>query len=165
MPEKTTKGFLSLTEELINLLTTLTEELLSLLICRSVTINTTKVRMCVRGKNTHMQFHIGSHENFIIWYTKLTCVPELQRPLKLIHSELKAGHTHALEASHSVHIRFRNKHIALEQLHYHVSTVLGLLQANLSNDRKTKGARYHWLSEMMESRRLSKTSAKRVIAK
>ena len=68
---------------------------------------------------------------------------------KLIHDELKTpGHTHVMEASHNILIRFRSKHIALERLHYHLSTDLGLLQANLSVARKSKGKEYHWIPEL-----------------
>ena len=40
--------------------------------------------------------------------------------------------SNAVEASHNVFIRFRSKDISLERLHYHVSTNLALLQANLT---------------------------------
>lgn len=67
---------------------------------------------------------------------------------RFIHSELKAGHIHAMEASYNVLIRFPRKHIALKQLHYHLSTDLGLLQVNSSSERATEGARYHWMPEL-----------------
>lgn len=70
------------------------------------------------------------------------------RAYKLIHRELGAGETHLVEASHSVLIRFRSKDISLERLHYHVSTDLGLLQANLTYMRKKRGSEYHWLPEL-----------------
>ena len=42
------------------------------------------------------------------------------------------GHSSWLEASHSVFIRFRSKHIHLERLHYETATNLGLLQSNMT---------------------------------
>ena len=41
---------------------------------------------------------------------------------KLIHPILKRGHSNACEASHNVLIRFRSKAIALERLHYTLSS-------------------------------------------
>ena len=69
---------------------------------------------------------------------------------KLIHKDLKAGHTHIMEASHNIYIRYRSKHIALERLHYHVATDLALLQANLSAMREKKGNDYHWIPELYQ---------------
>jgi hypothetical protein len=45
---------------------------------------------------------------------------------------LKTGHSNAVEVSHNVFIRFRSKDISLQRLHYHLSTNLALLQANLT---------------------------------
>ena len=53
-----------------------------------------------------------------------------------------------IESSHNVFIRFRPKHIYLERLHYHVSTNLGLLQANMSNEYEQQGPTYHWKTEL-----------------
>ena len=69
---------------------------------------------------------------------------------KLIHKEFKVGHTHIMEAFHNILIRYRSKHIAPERLHYHVSTDLGLLQANLLVMRERKGINYHWISELYQ---------------
>ena len=63
---------------------------------------------------------------------------------KLVDRVLKRGHSNWLESSHSVFIRFRPKHINLERLHYHVSTNLGILQANMTNEFNQQGPGYHW---------------------
>lgn len=57
----------------------------------------------------------------------------------LVHPLLKRGHSNLPEASHSVIIRYRQKHIQLERLHYHVSTNLGLLQSNMTYMYKKRG--------------------------
>ncbi len=69
---------------------------------------------------------------------------------KLVDRVLKRGHSNWLEASHNVFIRFRPKHIYLERLHYHVSTNLGLLQANMTNEFNQQGPGYHWKIELFE---------------
>ena len=50
----------------------------------------------------------------------------------LVHHQLKRGHSNWMEASHNVFISFRNKHIQMERLHYHLSTDVAVLQANLT---------------------------------
>ena len=72
----------------------------------------------------------------------------------LVHPLLKRGHSNLPEASHSVLIRFRSKHIFLERLHYHLSTDLGLLQANMTYARKEKGPTYHWITDLFERLKL-----------
>lgn len=72
----------------------------------------------------------------------------------LVHPELKRGHSNWLEASHNVLIRFRSNHIALERLHYHLSTDLGLLQANLTYMQNKEGSDYHWIPELYQRMKL-----------
>ena len=67
---------------------------------------------------------------------------------QLVHPILKRGHSNAVETSHSVLIRFRSKDISLERLHYHVSTNLGLLQANFTYMYAKLGTSYHWIPEL-----------------
>ena len=59
------------------------------------------------------------------------CHERANQVKELFHPVLKRGHSNALEASHNVFIRFRSKDISLQRLHYHLSTNLGLLQANI----------------------------------
>lgn len=68
----------------------------------------------------------------------------------IIHDELKAGHSNLMEASHNVLIRFRGKHLYLERLHYHLSTDLGLLQANITSMSNLDGQHYHWIPTLYQ---------------
>ena len=72
----------------------------------------------------------------------------------LVHPVLKRGHSNWLEASHSVLIRFRPKHISLERLHYEVSTNLGLLQSNMTYMYEKWGPTYHWVPELYRQLKL-----------
>ena len=65
-----------------------------------------------------------------------------------MHPVLKRGHSNACEASHNVLIRFRSKDLSLERLRYHVSTNLGLLQANLTYMHAKFGSTYHCIPEL-----------------
>ena len=73
---------------------------------------------------------------------------------RLVHPVLKRGHSNLVEASHNVLIRFRSKDISLERLHYHLSTNLGLLQANLSYMHAKCGTSYHWIPELYRRMKL-----------
>ena len=66
----------------------------------------------------------------------------------LVHPILKRGRSNWLEASHSVFIRFRPKHIHLEWLHYKTATNLGLLQSNMTYMYSKHGPSYHWVPEL-----------------
>ena len=66
---------------------------------------------------------------------------------QLVHRELHRGHSNWLEAPHNVLLRFRQKHLSLERLHYNVATNLGLLQANMTHEFNQQGAAYHWKPE------------------
>ena len=72
----------------------------------------------------------------------------------LVHPILKRGHSNLPEASHSVLIRYRHKHIQLERLHYHVSTNLGLLQSDLSYMHSKRGLEYNWIPELYRRMKL-----------
>ena len=73
---------------------------------------------------------------------------------ELIHPVLKRGHSNAVEASHNVFIRFRSKDIYLGRLHYHVSTNLALLQANLTYMHAKFGISYHWIPDLYRHMKL-----------
>ena len=49
---------------------------------------------------------------------EIECHERAEAAEQLVHPSLKRGHSNWLEASHSVFIRFRPKHIYLERLHY-----------------------------------------------
>lgn len=65
-----------------------------------------------------------------------------------IHPILKRGHSNWLEASHSVMIHFRSKDVALQRLHYEVSTNLALLQSNMTYMWEKRGKEYHWIPDL-----------------
>ena len=73
---------------------------------------------------------------------------------RLVHPILKRGHSYWLVASHNVLSRFRQKHMYLERLHYHVATNLGLLQANMTHEFEQQGSKYHWLVDLYEKLKL-----------
>ena len=50
--------------------------------------------------------------------------------------------------------RLRSKDISLERLHYHVSTNLALLQANLTYMHAKFGISYHWIPELYRRMKL-----------
>ena len=79
---------------------------------------------------------------------EIECTDRAALASKLVHPILKRGHSNACEASHSVLIRFRSKQIPLQRLHYHLSTNLGLLQANLTYMHARFGTSYHWIPEL-----------------
>ena len=73
---------------------------------------------------------------------------------KLVHHILKRSHSNAVEASHNVLMRFRSKAIAIERLHYNLSTTLGLLQANLMYMHAKLGTSSHWIPELYQCMQL-----------
>ena len=81
---------------------------------------------------------------------KLDCHRRIEMANQLVHPTMKRGHSNWLEASHNVLIRYRPKHLYLERLHYHVSTNLGLLQANMTIEYDHQGASYHWKTELFK---------------
>ena len=69
---------------------------------------------------------------------------------QVVDLTLKRGHSNWLESSHNIFIRFRQKHIFLERLHYHVATNLGLLQANQTQEYSQEGPAYHWKIDLLQ---------------
>ena len=85
---------------------------------------------------------------------EIECMGRASQASRLVHPVLKRGHSNLVEASHNVLIRFRSKDISLERLHYHLSTNLGLLQANLSYMHAKRGTSYHWIPELYRHMKL-----------
>ena len=85
---------------------------------------------------------------------EIECKERASQAGKLVHPILKRGHSNAVEASHNVLIRFRSKDISLERLHYHLSTNLGLLQANMTYMHAKLGTSYHWIPELYRRMKL-----------
>ena len=63
---------------------------------------------------------------------EIVCFSRANQAADIIHTELGRGHSNYPEASHNVLIRFRSKDKYLQNIHYMVSTNLGLLQANMT---------------------------------
>ena len=91
---------------------------------------------------------------FLALLYEIECTERAAQASKLIHPILKRCHSNAVEASHNVLIRFQSKDIYLERLHYHVSTNIGLLQANLTYMNANFGTSYHWLPELYRRMKL-----------
>ena len=100
---------------------------------------------CV-GKPYHTKVKLSCLFHALAYDIK--CKERASQADKLVHPILKRGHSNAVEASHNVLIRFRSKDIFSERLHYHLSTNLGLLQANLTYMQAKFGTSYHWIPEL-----------------
>ena len=85
---------------------------------------------------------------------EIECHERSEMCKQLVHPILKRGHSNWPEASHSVFIRFRPKHINLERLHYVVSTELALLQSNMTYMYEKYGPQYYWVVELFRLLRL-----------
>ena len=77
------------------------------------------------GKDYHTRYALTCPFHSLAY--EIECHERAEMSEQLVHPILKRGHSNWLEASHNVFIRFRPKHIHLEQLHYVVSTELALL--------------------------------------
>ena len=100
------------------------------------------------GKEYHTREVLNCPFHLLVY--KIACYVRSQMADKLVHEFFKRGHSNWLESSHNVFIRFRPKHIFLERLHYHVSTNIGLLQANMTNEYHQQGAAYHWKADLLQ---------------
>ena len=98
--------------------------------------------------------HIKLTCNFHALLYEIECHERAGQADKLIHPIVKRGHSNACEASHNVLIRFRSKDIPLETMHYHVSTNLGLIQANLTYMNNKLGTGYHWMPKLFDEMKL-----------
>ena len=98
------------------------------------------------GKDHHTKhpltcpFHALAYE--------IECCVRADQASHIIHTELGRGHSNYPEASHNVLVRFRSKDKYLQNIHYTVSTNLGLLQANMTWLGKKHGLSYHWLLDL-----------------
>ena len=105
-----------------------------------------------QGKDYHTRSPLSCPFHGLTY--EIECHDRASMSNKLIHPIFKKGHSNWLEASHSVFIRFRPKHINLERLHYVVSTELALLQANMTYMYKRRGPQYHWVIELFRHMKL-----------
>ena len=99
-----------------------------------------------KGEDYKTRFKLDCKFHALLY--EIECYERAKQVKELIHPILKRGHSNALEASHNVFIRFRSKDISLDRLHYHVSTNLALLQANLTYMYAKLGISYHWIPEL-----------------
>ena len=86
-----------------------------------------------------MRFHALMYE--------IECDNRASMAASLIHPVFKRGHSNWLEASHSVMI---SKDVAIQRLHYEVSTNLALLQSNMTYMWDKRGKEYHWIPDLYE---------------
>ncbi len=107
-----------------------------------------KTNFMCEGKDYHTREKLSCPFHMMAYRTEIE--HRARKAASLIHSELKAGHTNSMEASHNVLIRFRQKFLAFQKNHYELATDLGLLQANLTAMRLTKGSHYHWIPVLYE---------------
>ena len=99
-----------------------------------------------KGKAYKTRFRLDCRFHTLLY--EIECHERANQAKELIHPVLKRGHSNALEASHNVFIRFRSKDVLLQRLHYHLSTNLALLQANLTYMLAKFGTKYHWSPEV-----------------
>ena len=104
------------------------------------------------GKDYHTRYALTCPFHSLAY--EIECHGRAEMSCQLIHPILKRGHSNWLEASHNVFIRFRPKHIHLEQLHYVVSTELALLQSNMTYMYEKRGEQYHWVVELFRRLKL-----------
>ena len=111
-----------------------------------------KDQLACKGKKYETRVKLTCKFHALVY--EIECHERAGQAGKLVHPILKRGHSNAVEASHNVLIRFRSKDIALERLHYNVSTNLGLLQANLTYMHAKLGTSYHWIPELYQRMQL-----------
>ena len=105
-----------------------------------------------QGKDYHTRCPLSCPFHALAY--EIECHDRALMSKKLIHPIFKKGHSNWLEASHTVFIRFRPKHINLERLHYVVSTELALLQSNMTYMYQRRGPQYHWVIELFRRMKL-----------
>ena len=85
---------------------------------------------------------------------QIECDNRASQASQIIHTELGHGHSNYPEASHNVLTRFRSKDKYLQQIHYRMSTNMGLLQSNMTWLTKKKGLSYHWILDLFSRLKL-----------
>ena len=98
-----------------------------------------------QGKDYHTREVLSCPFHLLVY--KIECHFRAKMADQLVE---KRGHSNWLESSHNIFIRFRQKHIFLERLHYHVATNLGLLQANQTLEYSQEGPAYHWKIDLLQ---------------
>ena len=111
-----------------------------------------KDQISCQGKPYKTKFRLDCKFHALLY--EIECHARAKQVKELIHPVLKRGHSNAVEASHNVFIRFRSKDIYLGRLHYHVSTNLALLQANLTYMHAKFGISCHWIPDLYRRMKL-----------
>lgn len=71
-----------------------------------------------------------------------------KKAVQIIEPQMGRVHSNLPESRFNVLTRFRGKDLNLHQLHYEVSTNIGLLQSNMSWFFTNYGNDYHWALEL-----------------
>lgn len=75
---------------------------------------------------------------------EIECTRMSKKAAQIIDPEMGRGHSNLPESRFGVLAKFRAKDVNLHQLHYELSTNIGLLQSNMSWFYKNYGPDYHW---------------------
>lgn len=105
-----------------------------------------------KGKDYHTRCPLSCPFHALAYESE--CHERSSMSEQLVDPILKRGHSNFLEASHSVFIHFRPKHIYIERLHYVLSTELALLQSNMTYMYEKRGPQYHWVIELFRHMKL-----------
>lgn len=79
---------------------------------------------------------------------EIECTERAKDAEKIIDPDLGKGHSNLHESTFSVLTKFRAKDTNLHMKHYHASTNLGLIQANITWCHKQKGPEHHWIPDL-----------------
>ena len=101
-----------------------------------------------QGKDYHTREVLSCPFHLLVY--KIECHIRAKMADQLVDSTLKRGHSNWLKSSYNIFIRFRQKHIFLERLHFHVATNLGLLQANQTPEYSQEGPAYHRKIDLLQ---------------
>ena len=82
---------------------------------------------------------------------EIECKRLSRKASQVIDPEMGRGHSNLPESRFSVLSKFRHKDVNLHQLHYEVSTNIGLLQGNMSWSYRNHGPDYHWEMELYDA--------------
>ena len=79
---------------------------------------------------------------------EVECSNHASQAPQIIYTEMGRCYSNYPEASHNVLVRYRLKDKYLHNIHYILSTNMGLMQANMTWLNKKYGMSYHWLLEL-----------------
>ena len=79
---------------------------------------------------------------------EIECNRIAEKANEVIDPVMGEGHYNLPESKFSVLMKFRPKDTNLHQMHYEVSTNMGLCERNMTYLIKRKGSTYHWVLEL-----------------